>query len=233
MILDSGFVMAAARIAPVAALTPALGERSIWARAVVAALLIALIGPSLHSVETAGLPIFRELLIGGALGVAASLPFWAARSAGVVLGGGLRLGTGALESAYLLLALALFAVIDGPRLTVVGIAQSYSALPAGTSIMSDNVVALLFRGGEKLFLSAAALSAPALAALLLVDLFRALIERAQPTFERAVGTSGLRLLIGLCALALGVRAFVPAITSTGFLDPKSSVLNAIGTAGHQ
>jgi flagellar biosynthetic protein FliR len=170
-----------------------------------------------------------EPLVGLTLGLMAALPFAAARAAGALVDLGVHpwrwrsygpAGTRApLGDAYGLLALALFAAVDGPARTLRAALASYVALPvgAGTAMTAAAMLAI----GARLVATAAAVAAPALAALLMADLALALLARVQPALGRTVDAAPLRTGAALVVLAGGVyaasRALAPSLRTASEL----------------
>jgi flagellar biosynthetic protein FliR len=203
--------LAAARTVPVAALVPGLGaiRGSRWVRLVVGGVLLATVLPAVQAADAPSvlpLALGRELLVGLTLALVAAVPFYAAQAAGLLVDEvraprtpGRRL----LGDAYALLALALFAALSGPRLVVVGLAQSYAAFPVG-GVVASGGVGLALAAGAQLVTAAVALAAPALAALLLAELLAALAVRVQPALEDAVGGASLRTLLAVAVIALSL-----------------------------
>jgi len=179
-------LVALARIGPLVALTPALGVGA-WPKLIVAAILTALVAPSVG----AGSPV-HELLVGATLGLTAAVPFRAAEAAGLLV----KRPTG---EGYKLFALAVFAALGGPRLVVAALARSYEAFPvAGAAPGVESAIAAV----GQLIVAAASIAAPALAALLLAELAVGLVHRAQPAAADAIAAPSVRLLAMLLALAL-------------------------------
>jgi flagellar biosynthetic protein FliR len=219
--IDARWLLAAARLAPVAFLAPPLG-RSITVRVGVAALWVALVAPLLPAGASPSV-WWRELLVGVALGVTAAVPFAAAHAAGALVDRARDPGgRGPLGTMYSLLALALFAALDGPRLLVVAVAQSYAALPVGDALAPGAAVAL--EAGARLIGTGLLLAAPALAALALVELLLGLVARAEPAVADAVEASSLRTLATAILLSLGAVALAGALLGDGGLRSLTATL---------
>ena len=132
----------------------------------------------------------------GLLGLLVAVPFWVARAAGALVDGAVTLATpgatGALRrqifgEGYGLFALAIFGAVGGPRLVASGLAESYVALPVGRGVSANGASVLLLATGARLIAAAAAIAAPALAALLLADLAAGFIARVQPAAAQLLG----------------------------------------------
>ena len=207
---------------PLALVATPLTGRAWPARLVVAALLVAGATPIVQ--QASPMRWTMEPLVGLALGLIAALPFAAAEAAGALVDAGVqpwRARAGSrrqpLADAYALLALALFAALDGPAATLRAALGSYVAWPLGATPTDAELLAI----GARLVATAAELAAPALAALLLADLTLALVARAQPALARAVDAAPLRTLAALLVLAGGVyatsRALGPSLQAAASL----------------
>jgi flagellar biosynthetic protein FliR len=183
---------------------------SFAARGLVALLLTVAAAPFI--VAAPGGSWVTEPLVGVTLGLMAAVPFAAARAGGALVDLGVhpwRWRDGApagarplLGETQGLLALALFAAVDGPARTLRAALASYVALPVGATPSLEQLLSL----GTQLAGTAAALAAPALAALLVADLLLALLARALPALGRTVDAAPLRTAAALLVLAGGVYA---------------------------
>ncbi|MFI5287993.1 MAG: flagellar biosynthetic protein FliR [Polyangia bacterium] len=214
--LDAAWV-AAARAAPIAILAPPLGGRSASAKVVLAGVLAAVVWPAVRQAEVSGpfaLTLGREALVGLALGLVAAVPFRAAEAAGILVDrarapGGR--GRHVLGDAYALLALALFAALDGPRLVISGLAESYAAFPVGSAVQAAGGARVILEAGAHLVEAAIALAAPVLAALLLAELVAGVAVRAQPALEQAIGFASVRTLVAIAVVGLGAATGMRAL----------------------
>jgi flagellar biosynthetic protein FliR len=217
-------VAAAARMGPLALVATPFG-RAWGARAVVAALLTAMVVPAVMAqTGEASLPV--EILVGLLLGIVAALPFAAAEAAGALVGVGVHpwrsrdrdRDRGALAEAFGLFAMALFAVADGPRLVAVAAGRSYGAWPIGKLPSVGEIVGV----GAGMVVVAVNLAAPALAAMVVAELVLVLVGRAQPAIGRAVDAAPLRALVGLfvaaAAVYAGARALAPVLMAAAHLQ---------------
>lgn len=179
----------------------------------------ALLGPRL-------LPLCgRELLIGGALTLAAALPWAVAYSVGALVDSARADRSGAdrgplAASLYGSLALALFFGLGGARVVVTALAASYELLPllaapqppagAGESLAGAGR-GLAALSGQLLGL-ALRLALPLLGAQLLAELLLALGRKyafpRQPPPQRSPVAGGL---LWLAVLLLGVHALLPQL----------------------
>jgi flagellar biosynthesis protein FliR len=227
--------LAGARMVPLALVATPLGGPSWLARALTALLLTVAAAPFVPAtplVSTTDAAWVTEPLVGLLLGLMAALPFAAARAAGALVDLGVHpwrwrsyappAARAPLGDAYGLLALALFAAVDGPGRTLRAALASYVALPVGAAPSLPAVLAL----GATLAATAVALAAPALAALLMADLVLALVARVQPALGRAVDAAPLRAAAALLVLAGGVyaasRALAPSLRAAGELRAQAT-----------
>jgi flagellar biosynthesis protein FliR len=219
--LGAATILAAARMGPLALVAAPFG-RGWLARAIVAALLVAAVLPFVvtqPATSMASLP--SEIVVGLWLGLVAALPFAAAQAAGALvdLGVHARRPRGPLAEAYFLFALALFAVVDGPRLVATAAGASYVAWPIGHAPTATQLVG----AGAQLVAAAVAVAAPALAAMLVAELALALVGRVQPALGRSVEAAPLRALVVILVAAAAVfasaRALAPLMTGAARLVP--------------
>jgi type III secretion protein T len=197
-----------------------------WAaRAIVGALLVAVVVPSvLAQPATAMSALPSEIVVGLLLGLIAALPFAAAEAAGALVDGGVhpwrarRGERGPLAEAYLLFALALFAAADGPRLVAVAAGKSYVAWPVASTPSPSQIIGV----GAQLVTTAVTLAAPALGAMIVAELLLALVGRVQPALGRAVDAAPLRalavLLVAAAAVYAGAHALAPTMTAAAHLQ---------------
>jgi type III secretory pathway component EscT len=217
-------LLATARMAPLALVAAPFGRARV-ARAIVGALLVAVVVPFVLAQPAASLAALpSEIALGLFLGVVAALPFAAAEAAGALVDSGVhpwrarRGQRGPLADAYALFALALFAAVDGPRLVATAAGKSYVAWPIGQAPAAEQLLGL----GTRLVGVAVNLAAPALAAMLLGELVLALVGRVQPALGRAVDAAPLRALAVLLAAAAavyaGARALGPTLAAAAHLQ---------------
>jgi len=218
LLVDARWLLAVARVAPVAVIAPPFGfGRSVGLRVAIAGMLVALVAPALPSSAAPSLA-WRELLVGLALGVIAAVPFAAAQAAGLLVDRARDPdGRGPLGTLFGLLALALFAAMNGPRLLVVALVQSYVAFPVGAELAPGAGAAIALDAGAQLVGAGLTLAAPALAAVVLVELAVGFVARAQPALEGAIEASSLRTLAVVIVLSLGALALASGMLGDGGL----------------
>lgn len=224
-------LLAGCRCGPLLLALPMLGLGGRMVALGLGTLLLApLLGPAVEAGTQAGaalLPLcLRELLIGGALTLAASLPWATARSVGALvddygrprpLKGG---DTPLAAQLYGALALAIFFGLGGARIAVTALAASYELLPlpratapqataAAVASASQSLVLL----GRQLLPLVLALALPLLCAQLLAELFVVIFAKwlGRAKEHRPRPQSAAISLIWLLVLLLGAHALVPSM----------------------
>jgi flagellar biosynthesis protein FliR len=218
-------LLGAARALPVVWLAPPFGGRSTGARVLVAAFLGAAAWPALAAAAEPALlwvALAREVAVGVALGVVASVPFRAAEAAGGLVESAwappaVPRPRALLGDAWMLLALALFGLVGGPSLLAGGFAESYLAFPVGSAPSANVGVRLGIEAGARLVSAAAALAAPPLAAVLITQVVAGLVIRAQPAVEEVLGLPAVQRILGLSMVALALGAWVLVMRDLGGL----------------
>jgi flagellar biosynthesis protein FliR len=221
-------LLATARALPLGVVAPPLGGPARSARLVVAALLAGVAWPALLATpapQPFALAIARELAVGLALALVVAVPFRAAEAAGALVEDAWTppaapRARALLGDAWSLGALALFGALSGPALLVRGWALGYAAFPVGDAPAAAAGVRVAVEAGAQLVTVAATLAAPALAAVLLVELGTGLLVRAQPALEAALGQAAVRRLAALAVVALTAGGALAVLRSTriGALD---------------
>ena len=193
-------------------------------------LLAPLLGPAVEVGTRAGaalLPLcLRELLIGGVLTLAASLPWATARAAGALVdeyGRPRHLtaqDTPLAAQLYGALALAIFFGLGGARIAVTALAASYELLPLPRAAAPEATAAAVASAAQSLVLLGRqlvplvlALALPLLCAQLLAELFVAIFAKwlGRTKEPRPHRQSAATSLIWLLVLLLGAHALVPGM----------------------
>ncbi len=225
------------RCGPLLLAVPVLGWAGRGVALVLGTLLLApLLAPALPAAPLLGprlLPLcLRELLIGGALTLAAALPWAVVYSIGALFDSA-RVGRPGADRSplaatlYGSLALALFFGLGGARIVVTALAASYELLPlltapqppVGPSLASGAGRSLAGLSGQLLGL-ALHLALPLLGAQLLAELLLALgrnyaAPRPSPSRRPPAASS----LVWLAVLLLGVHALLPQLRQLMLLLP--------------
>lgn len=157
----------------------------------------------------------REVLIGATLALAAVLPWAVARSVGALLdsvGGWDRPCAGSAATLYGAVALAAFFALGGARTAVLGLAASYELVPLSAQAPALTTAPSLATLGARLLVFIAHLGLPLLAAQLLAELLVTLLARGSAgARRRSADLSGVRVLLWLGVLWLGIWALGPAL----------------------
>lgn len=248
-------VLVAARVAPVTVLAPWIALRDVPAvvrLAVTTVLTFALAPLALASAPErapAGaallLSTFREAIVGTTFALATALPLYALEWAGRLvdtwrgaalaeviapLTGERSSPTGLL---YLLLGVAVFAVLGGHRLAMAAFAEGLVVAPVGVLTLGASVSNVAF-GAARLSASALgfalAIAAPAGVTLLAVEASLGLMARAAPQVPAFFTGMPLRAAAGLAALLLAssyaVARFPAAFREA--VDAGLSLMRALG-----
>lgn len=111
-----------------------------------------------------------------------------------------------------MLALTIFFAVDGHHLLISGIAFSLEQIPPGTALHQIDAAALMAQFGS-MFVYAAALAAPVMVVILLIDLVMAVIARTMPQVNVFIVGLPLKILVGLIVLAISLRYMAPTMKS--------------------
>ncbi len=164
----------------------------------------------------------RELLVGLALGLAASITIAAVQMAGAIVGqlSGMSLAEAfdpcfetevpVLAQFMTVTAIALFMLLGGQRLLIEGLLDSFAHMPPGLAAVGADVAEAVITVFGDGFTLAARAAAPAVASLLIASLTLAAIGRALPQLTAWALGFGLNTMAALGGLwlSLGTIAFV-------------------------
>jgi flagellar biosynthesis protein FliR len=225
-------LLVALRIGPLFVLAPVFGAVSVPLRVRVflalafAALLAAVAGPSGGAVVLDPLALIGAAATEVLLGIGFAFGMFAAF--GAFLFGGrvldIQIGFGIatlidpatrgqsplLGTALNLMAVAVFFAVDGHHALVRALAWSLERLPPGTSIASLDPAAVGAQWGL-MFSYGLLLVAPAVFALLLLDVAFAVMARTMPQMNVFIVALPLKVVVGVLVLALTVRELLPAM----------------------
>ncbi len=240
--------LVAARVAPLTIFAPWLSMRGTppVLRAALVLALTAALGPlameSAPPIPDSGpslaLLAAREVLVGTTFALAASLPLyaldWAGRLVDTWRGASLaevinpHTGerTSPMGDLYLMMGVVLFLLLGGHRIALAAFADGLRAVPVGGVSVETGLEAVAL-GAARLAGSAlafaAALAAPAAAAIVLVEVSLGLVARAAPQIPVFFAGMPLRAAVGVAAALLGLSILV------GELPP--AYRDAIDSAG--
>lgn len=225
-----------ARLAPLAVIAPFVAGRltaATWAGPLAGAALLFGLTLGLLPVAVSHAPsslgwnaallflALRELLLGALFAVAVGLPLWAMEWAGALvdLFRGVSPGDGSGEGAhsplgdmYLLLGLALFVSIGGHRAVVEALSAGFVHSPVGTLPASPSWGDVALGAARQMQLAlvlALSVAAPALMAIILVELALGLVGRAAPQASLFFESFSLRAATALVAMLLAMSMLVP------------------------
>jgi flagellar biosynthetic protein FliR len=220
------------RVGPMLILTPVLGSTTIPVRARVlfALALSAMIvgstratwGIDLTSGGALVSAALAELMIGAALAFGLVAAFAAFLFGGRLLDLQIGFGVASLidpstrgQSPLLgtllnLVAIAVFFAADGHHVLIRGLAESLDRFPPGTSLSSLQIDAMVAQFGV-VFVYGLAIVAPAVVALLLLDVAMAVATRTMPQMNVFIVSMPLKVVVGLLVLALSTRYLLPAM----------------------
>jgi flagellar biosynthetic protein FliR len=157
-----------------------------------------------------------EIAFGLAMGMILSFVFIAAQWAGELVGQqmGLNLGEtfdpqfGAQSSVvgdmYFMLTLVVFLVINGHRSMLMGVRNSFEALPLLTVSVDPSLLDILLRLFQGATALAFQLAAPTLVTMLVVDLALGFVGKTMPQLNVMTAGIGLRAMIGMFVLIIGI-----------------------------
>jgi flagellar biosynthetic protein FliR len=214
------FALVTARVAGVVLIAPLWSMTSIPSnlRSAIAVVLSLALLPSVPATSVAIdsfsilVPMISELLLGVAIGLSATA-FLAAvavasevislqmgLSLGVALGGAADLGApgvGQLEGQF---SLAVYVALGGHLALITALHRSFNLIPPGTGInvVTGGHTMLLIVGS--VFSSAVRVAAPAMVALLIVNLALAILNRAVPQLNTMMVAVPITVSVGLISL---------------------------------
>ena len=236
--------LAVARIAPVLWMVPFLGGKTLppQARIALAVMLTLLLFPALASGgrQVPSSPValvallFKEVLVGTAMGLVTALPFAALEMSGrlvdTIRGANLSevldphsgQRTSPLGELHLLLGIAVFLAIGGHHAFLRTLADSFSALPvvefpqahpATVGAFAESVARL----GAAALATAIGLAGPAIVAILATEVALGILNRAAPQIAVYFVGMPLRAAAGLAAATLTVALLLPALRTQAAL----------------
>jgi flagellar biosynthesis protein FliR len=221
-------VFCGARVSGLMVFCPFLGSAAIPApikaalTVVVTALLYPLHAPlrlDFGSWQWVGIAL-SEAMTGLVLGLVANFMMEAAMTAGQIVG--VQMGyslaslfdpqtqadTPALGTFYNLATLLIFLQLDVHHWLLRAVASSFAYLPAGESVASFASVNALLQSAGGIFLAAAQIAAPALAATLVADIALGFLGKASPQLPVLFVGLAVKNLLGL-AVMIAVMAYWP------------------------
>lgn len=158
--------------------------------------------------------IFREVLIGLAIGFSTTFLFVGAMYAGQMVGH--TMGFSIVNSIdpqteqrmpligqiYNLLVLLLFVIMNGHHFLLMALDESFVAIPIGTGILSNTSIAGIARLSADIFTLGVKIGAPVLVAILIAEVALGVVARTVPQMN--VWLIGFPLKIGIGLLTMGL-----------------------------
>lgn len=236
----SVFFLTLARILPILVLAPFLGAKNVptLIRMMFGISLVAIFLPqnllSIHQEIPYGMAfigfLLKELLIGTVLGFFASVPFFFAQMSGSLIdhqrgSSALQVTdpttqsqTGSLGILYNYLLIALFFSLGGPFLFFDGLASSYQMIPVDSFLNMAFFNAKIpfwkqvFQIVQLMFRFSVQFAAPALAAILITDMFLGIANRLAPQVQIVFLGISLKSWVGLAILTAAWSLILTALS---------------------
>ncbi len=236
------YVLAFFRLAGMMAFAPLFGSTRIPKRvkAMMAAILAMAVVGGLgtpvampQSLWTLAVGIGGELAFGIAMGMAMSFSFFAVQWAGEMIGQQMGLSLGevfdpqfggqstVVGDLYFMLTLVIFLLIGGHHAMLLGVRDSFAALPLLSIGINQSVINLMVGLLQACTILAVRLAAPMLVTMLVVEVALGFISKTMPQFNVMTAGLSLRSAIGLIVLIVGISL------SSGVI--RESLLNAMQT----
>jgi flagellar biosynthetic protein FliR len=238
------FVGAFARVGAAMMVAPIFGAGLVpmRIRLVAAAVVTALIMTALPA--TTGpvqplepLQLFKEVMLGVALGFVVQTAFDVLVMAGQVIGLSMGLGFAnlidpqhgvtvpVLGQLYLLLALLIFVTIDGHIAFLELLAGSFKAMPVGSAMLDDADLGTLIAWGGRIFSGALQVALPAVVAMTVVNIAFGVMSRAAPQLNLFGVGFPITIILGFVTLWMALQSLGP--TFGAILDEALDVAGAL------
>lgn len=187
---------------------------------VVSPLVNGLVGPGPTDPILVGRACAGELLLGAALGMAASLIVASARQAGEIVGIQAGFSPAAILDPeagepltpighlYGLVATGVFLAVDGPMTLVHSLAESYEQWPPGGPSLTVATLSRAFDEVQAALGLALRVAAPVALALMLAGFAMGLLGRAAPALQALTLAVPVRTAIGLVLVLIGLGALI-------------------------
>lgn len=238
------FVGAFARVGAAMMVAPIFGAGLVpmRIRLVAAALVTALIMTALPA--TTGpvqplepLQLFKEVMLGVALGFVVQTAFDVLVMAGQVIGLSMGLGFAnlidpqhgvtvpVLGQLYLLLALLVFVTINGHIAFLELLAGSFKAMPVGSAMLDDADLGTLIAWGGRIFSGALQVALPAVVAMTVVNIAFGVMSRAAPQLNLFGVGFPITIILGFVTLWMALQSLGP--TFGAILDEALEVAGSL------
>jgi flagellar biosynthetic protein FliR len=173
--------------------------------------------------------VFRELLVGIALGIATSVVFEAVQMAGQVLSVQMgyslinildpntQVDTTVVAMFHQSIAMLIFLRLDVHLWLLRAIGNSFAYLPPGSAQLTRPFTLTLIGAGTSILLIGVQIAAPVLSATLLTDIVLGLLGKASPQLPLMVLGPAVKSLLGLTVLFASMK-YWPDMFRSLFLD---------------
>jgi flagellar biosynthetic protein FliR len=173
--------------------------------------------------------VFKELLVGVAIGIATSIVFEAVQMAGQVLSVQMgyslvnildpttQVDTTVVALFHNSIAMLIFLRLDVHLWLLRALGESFSYLPPGTARLTGPFTYSLIGAGTSILLIGVQIAAPVLSATLLTDLVLGLLGKASPQLPLIVLGPAVKSLLGLSILFASLK-YWPDMFRSLFLD---------------
>jgi len=173
--------------------------------------------------------VFRELLVGIALGIATSVVFEAVQMAGSILSVQMgyslinildpntQVDTTVVAMFQQSIAMLIFLRLDVHLWLLRAVGNSFSYLPPGSASLSMPFVSTLVSAGTAILFTGVQIAAPVLSATLLTDVVLGLLGKASPQLPLMLLGPAVKSLLGLSILFVSLK-YWPDMFRKLFLD---------------
>lgn len=167
-----------------------------------------------------------ELMFGVAMGMAMSFTFFAVQWAGEMISQQMGLSLGevfdpqfgsgstVVGNLYFMLTLAIFLLIDGHHAMLLGVRDSFTALPLLSAGIDHSVIQLMVGLLRACTILAVRLAAPMLVTMLVLEVALGFVSKTMPQFNVMTAGLSLRSAIGLTVLVVGISLSSGVIQSS-------------------
>lgn len=161
--------------------------------------------------------VFRELLVGVAIGIATSVVFEAVQMAGQVLSVQMgyslinildpntQVDTTVVAMFQQSIAMLIFLRLDVHLWLIRAIGNSFTYLPPGSATLSKPLVSALVGAGTAILCTGVQIAAPVLSATLLTDVVLGLLGKASPQLPLMLLGPAVKSLLGLSILFISLK----------------------------
>ena len=238
------FVAAFARVGAALMVAPVFGAGLVpmRVRLVAAALVTVLVMTALPASTGSHAPLgplqlFKEVMLGAAIGFVVQTAFDVLVMAGQVIGLSMGLGFANLVDPqhgvtvpvigqlYLLLALLIFVTINGHIAVIELLADSFKSMPVGAATISEGDLGTLIAWGGRIFSGGLQVALPAVVAMTVVNLAFGVMSRAAPQLNLFGVGFPITIILGFVTLWMALESLAP--TFGAILDEALDVARGL------